>query len=210
MMVRKASGKRNKAAKIEAIIETTRKLIGEKGYTATTTNHIAKAAGVSIGLVYKYFPLGKANITYQISLRDHFSIVETVLNAGNRKEELPKRLHSMLLAWITQHESNEPFLRAMNIAMLEKPQLFGGYSEVVKRTAEKGQFLFQPGEVEDSNNPEVRETMLALFHTIESTVHRHVLLIRMFDTNEKLAEFLSAVVLGVIRQYFGDAINTHR
>jgi len=92
--------------------------------------------------------------------------------------------------------------------MLENPQLFEGYSEVVKRAAEKGQFLFQPSEV-DLNSPKVRETMLALFHTIESTVHRHVLLIRMFDTNEKLTEFLSAVVLGVIRQCFGNAINTH-
>jgi AcrR family transcriptional regulator len=60
---------RNRAAKTEAIIEAARELIGKKGYSATSTNHIAKAAGVSVGLVYKYFPAGKDDITKLLALR---------------------------------------------------------------------------------------------------------------------------------------------
>ena len=40
----------------DAIIEATTQLLIEKGYAATTTNHIAERAGVSIGSLYQYFP----------------------------------------------------------------------------------------------------------------------------------------------------------
>ena len=135
MTSRKKPLRRNKLAKIKAIIEATRTLVGKKGYVATTTNHIAEAAGVSIGLVYKYFPEGKGEIAYHISLHDHSSIMEKISLAGTKKGELHKRLHKMLLIWISQHRRNEPFLRAMNIVMLENPQLFRGYNDVVRRMA---------------------------------------------------------------------------
>lgn len=40
----------------DAIIEAATQLLMEKGYAATTTNHIAKRAGISIGSLYQYFP----------------------------------------------------------------------------------------------------------------------------------------------------------
>jgi len=51
--------KRDKPAKIRKIVSTTKKLVSERGYSAVTTHHIAEEAGVSVGLVYKYFPGGK-------------------------------------------------------------------------------------------------------------------------------------------------------
>jgi AcrR family transcriptional regulator len=199
-MAEKASRKRGKAAKIDRIIETTRKLIQEKGYVAATTNHIAKAAGVSVGLVYKYFPLGKGEIAYRISLRDHSAIVDTLSSIQLKKERLPKRLHSMFLAWIDQHRRNAPFIRAMNIAMLSNPALFGGYAEVMERTAEKVHPIFWPLGIEGLDNSKMKKLALALFHTIESVIHRHVLSVRVFDTDEELAEFLTNVVLVAIEK----------
>jgi len=38
-------------------------LIGQRGYEATTLRDIAKAAGVSVGLLYRYFPSKQAVIT---------------------------------------------------------------------------------------------------------------------------------------------------
>jgi len=199
LMARKALRKRSKAAKIETIIETTRRLIGEKGYVATTTNHIAKAADVSIGLVYKYFPFGKASIAYQISLRDHTGLVRIISAAQTGRDDLPERLYNMLVAWIRQHQKNEPFLRAMNIAMLSSPEHFKAYTEEVMETiAEKAHNLFWSTQSEGLDRPELKKLTLTLFHTIESVVHRHVLLKRMFDTDEELAKFLTDMVLGVI------------
>lgn len=40
----------------DAILEATTQLLIERGYAATTTNHIAERAGISIGSLYQYFP----------------------------------------------------------------------------------------------------------------------------------------------------------
>ncbi|MCQ1534962.1 helix-turn-helix transcriptional regulator [Methanosarcina sp. KYL-1] len=50
------SVKRDRKAKIISIQEATCMLIEIKGYENVTIRDIAEAAGVSIGLIYKYFP----------------------------------------------------------------------------------------------------------------------------------------------------------
>lgn len=52
----KAPLQRRSKVTYDAIIEATTQLLTEKGYAATTTNHIAERAGVSIGSLYQYFP----------------------------------------------------------------------------------------------------------------------------------------------------------
>jgi AcrR family transcriptional regulator len=42
-------------ATVEAILGGTRRVLASRGYAGTTTNHIAEAAGVSIGSFYQYF-----------------------------------------------------------------------------------------------------------------------------------------------------------
>ena len=41
---------------VEAILDAAARLFVERGYAATTTNHVAEAAGVSVGSLYQYFP----------------------------------------------------------------------------------------------------------------------------------------------------------
>ncbi len=60
---------RNKEAKIISIQDATRMLIETKGYEKVTIRDIAKAANVSIGLIYKYFPGGKFDILEEIGHR---------------------------------------------------------------------------------------------------------------------------------------------
>lgn len=40
---------------VDALIEATARTISERGWQATTTNHIAARAGVSVGSLYQYF-----------------------------------------------------------------------------------------------------------------------------------------------------------
>ncbi len=61
------STKRDKKAKIISIQDAMFMLIETKGYENVTIRDIAEAAGVSIGLIYKYFPGGKYNILMEIS-----------------------------------------------------------------------------------------------------------------------------------------------
>jgi len=53
---------RNPQEKIDLIYKTFFHLILENGYQNVSTNHIAKAAGISVGTVYLYFPGGKKDI----------------------------------------------------------------------------------------------------------------------------------------------------
>jgi AcrR family transcriptional regulator len=61
--------KRNKEAKIISIQDATCMLIEAKGYQNVTIRDIAEAGGVSIGLIYKYFPGGKFDILKEIGYR---------------------------------------------------------------------------------------------------------------------------------------------
>ena len=58
---------RDKKAKIQRIIYSTKILVEEKGYSTVSIRDIAKKADVSTGLIYKYFPKGKFDILKQLS-----------------------------------------------------------------------------------------------------------------------------------------------
>lgn len=62
---------------VEAICDAAAHVFAERGYSATTTNHVAAAAGVSIGSLYQYFPNKDALL---VALEEHhLSDVRTVL-----------------------------------------------------------------------------------------------------------------------------------
>lgn len=63
------SAKRDKKTKINSIQDAMCMLIETKGYENVTIRDIAEAGGVSIGLIYKYFPGGKFDILKEISYR---------------------------------------------------------------------------------------------------------------------------------------------
>ncbi|GJM36677.1 MAG: TetR family transcriptional regulator [Acidimicrobiales bacterium] len=41
---------------VASLLDEATRLFSERGYHATTTNHVAEAAGVSVGSLYQYFP----------------------------------------------------------------------------------------------------------------------------------------------------------
>ena len=58
---------RDKEAKIQRIINSTKTLVEKRSYITVSIRDIAKEADVSIGLIYKYFPKGKFDILKQLS-----------------------------------------------------------------------------------------------------------------------------------------------
>lgn len=193
--------KRNKKAKIERIVEATKKMIEEKGFMGTNTNRIAEAAGVSVGLVYKYFPAGKLDIAHEISLRYHSPIADSIQHINMAEITKPgfrERLVHVLLDWIEIHRRNAQFIRAMDIATLLNPFLHIGTAEMVRKTAEKGQPFLWPDKASTPDDPELKELTLTLFHTVESVVLRHVTSMQVCNSDQQLAEFLADVVTSTI------------
>src|SRR6266850_3592697 len=58
------------AAARDRLYDTAMRMIADRGYEATTLRNIAEEAGVSVGLLYRYFPSKQAVIT---ALHDELS-----------------------------------------------------------------------------------------------------------------------------------------
>ena len=115
---RKAPTQERAKQTVTALVEATAQLLVERGYHQTTTNHIARRAGVSIGSLYQYFPDKQALVVelgmrfmdeqfalLQGSLRDvaHApleqavrSVIEAMLRAKLDRPELSRVLFSEL------------------------------------------------------------------------------------------------------------------
>jgi len=64
---------------VQAILQAAAQVFSKLGYAATTTNHIAARAGVSIGSLYEYFPSKDALLV--ALLDEHVAEGEAILNA---------------------------------------------------------------------------------------------------------------------------------
>ena len=60
---RKTPRQARSQATVDRILDTAARFFDERGYRGTTTNHVAEAAGVSVGSLYQYFPNKDALLT---------------------------------------------------------------------------------------------------------------------------------------------------
>lgn len=65
VVVRKAPSQTRSQEKVQAILKAARQLLATTGLEKLTTNHIASAAGMSVGSLYQYFP-NKQAIIHQL------------------------------------------------------------------------------------------------------------------------------------------------
>lgn len=77
---RKRPRQRRSVETVERILDAAARIFDERGYRATTTNHVAEAAGVSIGSLYQYFPNKDALL---VSLADRH-LDDVVARFGHR------------------------------------------------------------------------------------------------------------------------------
>ncbi len=86
------------------ILDTAARIFDERGYRATTTNHVAEGAGVSIGSLYQYFPNKDALLTGLAErhltevLPRMIELAEWLDRAEPEPEELARRIVEVSLA----------------------------------------------------------------------------------------------------------------
>ena len=110
--VRRPQQKRS-IEKTALIKETALQLFSEKGYFATTTNEIAKRAGISIGTLYSYYR-DKKDI-YEELVREHYEQTARQAEEAELPEDLPPRqsIYLMLAATMQSHFVNTAFQKEM-------------------------------------------------------------------------------------------------
>ena len=89
---------------VEAILEAATRIFVRDGYAKATTNRIARAAGISVGSLYQYFP-GKDAIAVALLRRHRARILETVARhlAGIDEASLEVRVRELVRAMIEAH-----------------------------------------------------------------------------------------------------------
>jgi len=116
--MRKAPRQARSRATIEVILESAARVLGERGWAATTTNAVAETAGVSIGSLYQYFPNKLALV--EAVRRRHFDEVLAVLRAAtDAATPRARRIAAFVDGMITVHRR---FPAAHRVLLEEAPR----------------------------------------------------------------------------------------
>ena len=188
---------RNKQQKIDLIYKTFFNLIIKRGYHKTSTNHVAKSAKISIGTIYKYFPKGKEDIIrkyFEESMKDFFDRID-LLNINN--ENIREFLDHFILELFKNHVENKGYILAFRSAIQSDKKLLDSHIEKIfiffKDTAQKLRKINK----NFKQIPEERlvETFIFIYNLINAILYHHLSLMELFDTDDKLVEYLSNLVI---------------
>ncbi len=161
-------------AMVEAILESTARVLGERGYAGTNTNVVAARAGVSVGSVYQYFP-NKDSLVMALHERhgaQMYAAIEAVL-AAERPDGLRGHVQAMVRALLAAHRV-EPQLHRV----LEKE--FPFFDAPRDQSAADGGIFRQVRQLMETYRHEVTPSDLDLatwmvLQTMESLVHAAVI-----------------------------------
>jgi AcrR family transcriptional regulator len=124
--------KRDKKAKIISIQEATCILIETKSYENVTIRDIAEAAGVSIGLIYKYFPGGKFDILKEISSRYTGELLMTNKPEDINFNDFPAYIRNVISNILQYSKDNRFLAKALILSALLDGEIMEEYKKMDK------------------------------------------------------------------------------
>ncbi|MFT4978018.1 MAG: AcrR family transcriptional regulator [Myxococcota bacterium] len=156
----------------DALVVATVRVLSEEGYQGATTKRIAKAAGVSIGSLYQYFP-SKEALVHAVSL-EHFDDVLARLAAVSLATERPLGvvIGDVVQSMIDAHAIDPVVHQAITEQQLRVGP--GACAEIQSRSRSLVQGIFQAR----ADEVTVRRAELAawlLVTTVEGAVHAALL-----------------------------------
>ena len=188
---------RDKEGKINLILETFEELVNRDGYDKLSTRHIAKAAGISVGTIYHYFPGGKHSIAMGFLERLTQGIFDPSLFMAAKDEMSIKTLYTDFTSrHLASHRENLEIHRALDQAILADKAVREHNSEVIMMNLRSAaEELMKRGLYREASAPNVAGRFLRNFKLIEAVVHRHLLVEPLFESDEELVDFLSKILL---------------
>lgn len=117
------STKRDKKTKIISIQDAMCMLIETKGYENVTIRDIAEAAGVSIGLIYKYFPGGKFDILKEIGYRYTDELLRIKQPETIDFNDFPGYMRDIIKNMQQFYKDNSPLIKALTMATLSDSEI---------------------------------------------------------------------------------------
>jgi AcrR family transcriptional regulator len=185
----------------QRLYKTAVRLIGERGYEATTLRDVADEAGVSVGLLYRYFPSKRAVV---LALYDQLSA-----EYAARASQMPSRKwrDRFIFAMRTCLEVLSPYRNTLSAL---RPVLLGDREEglfaegtAFSRRRVEGIFLEAVAGASDSPGAKLAEPLGRLLYL----VHLAIILWWLFDRSSKQrATFALIALLERILPPFGVAL----
>ncbi len=190
---------RSKQESIKKILNTTKKMILEGSYFTTTTRRIAKAAGLSVGLIYKYFPKGKPEIAFEICKSEYAKFLKNIKIPALTLKNLPDFIREVLRDFVQFHNERAQLIAALDIAFLSRKNYILDFNEAEILKMNPIPKILEQVYQSKADEPNKAEKMnMILLNTIESIIHRHVNYSRIFNTDEELVEFLVYLTIQIL------------
>lgn len=173
----------------DRLYETAMRMIAKRGYEATTLRDIARAADVSVGLLYRYFPSKQAVI---IALYDELSTDYARRAAAMPQGRWRDRFAFALEASLETLEPHRVALRALIPVLVGDPD-DGVFADGTAFSRERVQSVFEEAVrgANDAPKPPLAEALGRLLYL----VHLAVLLWWLLDRTPKQRATKTLVVL---------------
>lgn len=172
---RKAPSQARSIATVEAILGATARILVSRGYTALTTNHVAKTAGVSIGTLYEYFPGKEALVAALVD--GHLARAEAILEEraaafmnGGALPSLFALAHHLATTMVELHEDHPRLHRALTEEVPHPDETRERIRAIEERMVEVLAALFAAHPEVHAPEPELAARMVATL--LEAATHR--------------------------------------
>jgi AcrR family transcriptional regulator len=185
------------AAARQRLYTTAIQMIAARGYEATTLRDVAKKAGVSVGLLYRYFPSKQAVV---IALYDELSADYARRAAAMPAGKWRDRFIFALLTSLAVLEPHRVALRALTPVLVGDPDE-GIFSASTAFSRLRVQHIFERAVVESSDAPAPR--IAAALGRLLYLVHLGVLLWWLLDKSAH--QRATTTLVSLIRQLLPSA-----
>lgn len=186
---------RDKEGKIQLIFTTFAELVNKNGYDKLSTRHIAKAANISVGTIYHYFPGGKHAIAS--GFIDH--VTQAIFDPQlfeSEDQKLPSVFENLVRKYLITHRENLAIHRAIDQAILASPEVYETHQKAVNDNLQHIiNELKNAGLYKEYPEQVVLQTFTLFYNIIEAVIHRHLFVHPFFETDREVIKFLVNILL---------------
>ncbi|MFW9825747.1 MAG: TetR/AcrR family transcriptional regulator [Candidatus Thorarchaeota archaeon] len=197
-----------KSAK-DKILEITKKLIEEKGYSNTNIRDITYLANVSVGTLYHHFKKGKIDLLKEIINKSTIEFSEELNTqkffADKNIQNLSDGLLLYLSALIKNHRKNRQFLAAMESEVLSNINFYDELKSDIrsKETRQIETKLFLKPikslcEMFPQKDLTIKGKEKQIHGIVDILIHRHVYDEYTFESDEVFLKVLNKIVLSLL------------
>ncbi|HEY2369822.1 MAG TPA: TetR/AcrR family transcriptional regulator [Polyangiaceae bacterium] len=156
-------------------MRATARILVKRGYQATTTNHIAEAAGVSVGSLYQYFPNKEAIVA--ALLDEHLEESQAFVRAGTAnaiEQSLEEAARGLIQGLLDAHRV-DPKLHRVFVEELPRIATFERIHQLEQDTLALVRAYIEVRLPEIAKKRKVDVVAFVIVHAVEAVTHGAVL-----------------------------------